>query len=275
MHRRELAAQQVELLAEPVQHPVHLAGLVAAQRLGELDRVDVGAGDTGGGQHRRRRPPGQRRQRLTAAEQQTGHTEQHDRHQDQHHHVQQHQRHGPILPYRPTAACRSLATRAGAGGDDGVHRRPIGQRHRRGARRVAVAVDEELGQTHAGVGDAAAREQGRDDLTAHRAQLGQRPVAVCPHTEVDLRDRVQAQPVVGVDQQADLDAVAGRERHRHQQFAGGRIFAAQRLQHTAQLGSQRREQRPRHQLGDPATAGGAFAAAGIARRRSAAAGRSS
>jgi hypothetical protein len=87
---------------------------------------------------------------------------------------------------------------------------------------------------------------------------------VCAHTKVYLRDRVQAQPVIGVDQQADLDAVARRERHRHQQFAGSRILAAERLQHTAQLGPQRREQWPCHQLGDPATAGGALVAAGVA-----------
>ena len=67
-------------------------------------------------------------------------------------------------------------------------------------------------------------------------QLGQRPVAVLAHAEVDLGDRVEPQPVVGVDQQPDLDAVARRERHRGQQLAGARVLAAQRLHHAVSSG---------------------------------------
>src|SRR6476646_1405488 len=42
---RQLAAKQVEFLSESVEHPVDLTGLVAAQGLGELHRIDVGTGD--------------------------------------------------------------------------------------------------------------------------------------------------------------------------------------------------------------------------------------
>ena len=48
-HRCQLTAKRVEFLSQPVEHPVDLAGLVAAQRLGELHRVDIGTGDARGG----------------------------------------------------------------------------------------------------------------------------------------------------------------------------------------------------------------------------------
>ena len=91
--RRELSAHQIELLPQPVQHPVDLAGLVAAQCLGELDGVHVGTGDAGGRQDGGRGGPGQRRKRLAPAEQHAAQPEQHDGHQNQHYQIQQNQRH--------------------------------------------------------------------------------------------------------------------------------------------------------------------------------------
>src|SRR5690349_20615263 len=41
-YRGQLPAYQVEFGTQPVQHPVHLAGLVATQCLTELDGLDVG-----------------------------------------------------------------------------------------------------------------------------------------------------------------------------------------------------------------------------------------
>ncbi len=85
------------------------------------------------------------------------------------------------------------------------------------------------------------------------------------YTQVHLCDRVQTEQVVGVDQDSDLDAVAGRERHRGQQFPGPGIFTAQRLQHVAEFRSQRRQQRPGHQFGDPAPSVGILAIADFQR----------
>ena len=98
-------------------------------------------------------------------------------------------------------------------------------------------------------------EQGRDDLAAHGAQLGQRPIPMGPDTQIDLSDRIDAQPVEGVDQQTDLHAVARGERQRRQQFPAGRVLAAERLPDAAQLGPQRGQQRPGHQFGDPPATG--------------------
>ena len=66
-------------------------------------------------------------------------------------------------------------------------------------------------------------------------------------------------------EQADLDAVAGRERHRRQQLAGAGVLAAERLEQAGQLGPQRGQQRARDQLGDPAAAVGVLAAADLQR----------
>ena len=70
-------------------------------------------------------------------------------------------------------------------------------------------------------------------------------------------DRAQAQPVEGIDQQADLDPVARPERQRRQQFPGSRVLAAQRLQYAAQLRPQRRQQRPGQPARDPPATGSA------------------
>ncbi len=95
---RELTAKQVEFLPKPVQYPVDLAGLVAAQCLGELHRVDVLPGDTGGGQHGRRGGVRQRGQHLAAAEEHAADGEQHDPDQHEHHKVQEYEGHTSIVP---------------------------------------------------------------------------------------------------------------------------------------------------------------------------------
>lgn len=59
------------------------------------------------------------------------------------------------------------------------------------------------------------------------------------HTEIDLTDRRQPQRVVRVEQKADLDAVAGRERDSGQQLTGARVFTAKRLQYRREFRPQR------------------------------------
>ena len=119
-----------------------------------------------------------------------------------------------------------------------------------------MAVGEELGESDAGVGDAAAGQQGRDDLAAHRAQFVQRSVAVGADAEVHLGDRLQSELVVGVDQDPDLHPVAGGERHRGEQLPGAGVLTAQRLQDRAQFRAQGGQQWSGDQFGDPAAAVG-------------------
>ena len=80
-------------------------------------------------------------------------------------------------------------------------------------------------------------------------------MAVLAHPEVDLGERVQAQPRVGVQQQPDLHPVAGGEGQLLQQLAGRGVLPAQRLDHPGELGPQRGEQRTGHELGDPPAPG--------------------
>ena len=67
----------------------------------------------------------------------------------------------------------------------------------------------------------------------HRAEVAQRLVGVLAHVQVDLRDRVEAEQRVGVDQQRDVDAVAGDERQPLEQLAPGRDLARQAAARTA------------------------------------------
>src|SRR5690606_16058369 len=76
--------------------------------------------------------------------------------------------------------------------------------------------------------------------------------AVFAHTDVDLRQGVQARQVQGVDEHAELHAVADREGQLLQQRAAGRVLAAERLDEAGQLRPVHVEQGARHQLGDPA-----------------------
>ena len=54
-------------------------------------------------------------------------------------------------------------------------------------------------------------------------------MGVLADLEVDLGDRVESRFRVRVDQQADVDAVAGDERQALEQFAPGRDLAGERL----------------------------------------------
>ena len=64
--------------AEPVQHPIDLAGLVTAQHRGELHRLDIGARDPEAGSTVAVVARGNGRKLFTTAEHQTGDTEQDD-----------------------------------------------------------------------------------------------------------------------------------------------------------------------------------------------------
>ena len=57
-----------------------------------------------------------------------------------------------------------------------------------------------------------------------------------------------------VDEQAQVDAVAGRERQPLEHRAPTGVLARQRLDDAAEVGEQEREQRPGHELGDPSAA---------------------
>ena len=57
---------------------------------------------------------------------------------------------------------------------------------------VAVGAGHELGQSCPGVRQAAAAQQGGDDLPAHRPEFGQRPVAMGADAEIHLSDGVKA-----------------------------------------------------------------------------------
>ena len=74
--------------------------------------------------------------------------------------------------------------------------------------------------------------------------------------EVDLGDRVEPGDGIRVDQQADVDAVSGRERQPLEQLAPGGDLAGQRLLHRGQVGIEQVEQRAGGQLGHAAAAVG-------------------
>ena len=62
--------------------------------------------------------------------------------------------------------------------------------------------------------------------------------------------------VEDVDEQADLDGVAGEERQLLEQRAAAGVLAGQRLDDARQLGEEQVDERPRHELGDaPAALG--------------------
>ena len=83
--------------------------------------------------------------------------------------------------------------------------------------------------------------------------------------EVDLGERAEAAEPQQVDEQPDLHAVAGDERHLLQGRAAAGVLAAQRLDEPGQLRPQRVEQRAGGQLGDPAAAGGLHRAVDLER----------
>ena len=63
----------------------------------------------------------------------------------------------------------------------------------------------------------------------HRAELAQRLMRVLAHVEVDLGEAVESDSLVGVEQQRDVDAVAGDERQALEQLAARGDLAGERL----------------------------------------------
>ena len=107
----------------------------------------------------------------------------------------------------------------------------------------------------AGVVDAGLRSAVARTASACGAELVERTVAVLAHTEVDLRDRVEAEALDEVDQQPELDTPPLDERQHLERFAPARVLAAERLHDVGELREEQREQRARDQLGDAAAAG--------------------
>ena len=93
-----------------------------------------------------------------------------------------------------------------------------------------------------------------EDHEAHPRQALQLLVAVHPPLQVDLAKAVQAEPLREVDEVADLDRVAGEERDRLEMLAPARVLAGERLDQARQLGEEQVDERPRHELRDPAAA---------------------
>ena len=83
----------------------------------------------------------------------------------------------------------------------------------------------------------------------HRTEIAQRLVGVLADVEVDLGERVEPDQLVGVDQQSDVDAVAGHERQLLEQLARGGDLAGQRLLHRRQVRVEEVQQRSGGQLG--------------------------
>ena len=101
-----------------------------------------------------------------------------------------------------------------------------------------------------------AGERGLPDLGGHPAEPQVVVVPVPSFAEVDLRHGVEPDGVQRVDQQRDLDAVAGGERQPLQQVAAGGVLAGERLDEAGQLRPVQVQQRPGDQLGDASAAGG-------------------
>ena len=60
-----------------------------------------------------------------------------------------------------------------------------------------------------------------------------------PPLEVDLAEALDADPLRGVDEVADLDRVAGEERDRLEQRPAPRVLAGERLDEPGQLRDRR------------------------------------
>ena len=92
---------------------------------------------------------------------------------------------------------------------------------------------------------------GAEHLGGHHAERVLGLLAVGAGAEVDLRQRVDAVRVDGVEEDGDLDAVPGGERQRLEQRATTGVLAGERLHQSGQLGAVQPEQRTGDQLGDP------------------------
>src|ERR1700722_2556422 len=135
---------------------------------------------------------------------------------------------------------------------DGPHRVQVGVRLAE-LPQVGLAAEAVAVQTR---GQALARGHGSQHDRGHPGQAGQRLVPVLPGAEIDLGQAGQADLLVHVDQHADLDPVAGEERHVGEQLPTGRELARQRLHEARELRVEEVEERLGHQLGDPAAAVG-------------------
>ena len=144
----------------------------------------------------------------------------------------------------PQAAARRLASGGRSTCSAPTYLQPVArrghERRRQRSAQPAVALEPE-----------AQRLQNRE---RHRPQLSQRLVRVLAHVEVDLGDRVEPRQLVGVDQQRDVDAVAGHERKPLEQLTPGGDLARQRLLDSGQVRVEEVQQRPRRQLGHAAAA---------------------
>ena len=83
-------------------------------------------------------------------------------------------------------------------------------------------------------------------------QLGQGPVAVDPHAQVDLGHLLDAEAVGHVDEQAQLHAVAGGEARLVEHGPGRGRLAGQGLAHPGQLREEQVDDGSGHELGHPA-----------------------
>src|SRR5207244_2595220 len=93
-----------------------------------------------------------------------------------------------------------------------------------------------------------------DDDERHPRQPLELLVAMHPTLEIDLAQALDAQPLGGVDEMADLDRIAGEEGDRLEQRAAAGVLAGQRLDEAGQLREEEVDQRPRDKLRDAATA---------------------
>ena len=98
-------------------------------------------------------------------------------------------------------------------------------------------------------------ERGPQHVDGLGPQLVQRPVAVDALAQVDLGQAVGPQALGDVDQQAELDPVAGGEAELLEDPAVGRRLAGQGLAHPGELGEEQLEHRAGDQFGDPPAAG--------------------
>ena len=98
-----------------------------------------------------------------------------------------------------------------------------------------------------------ADQGGGEDLDRHGTEVEQRLVSVRAGAEVDLGDRGRAVDGQRVDEGGQLDGVAGRDRQRGEQLPSHGPLAGERLHQVLELRVEQGDQRPRHQLGDPAS----------------------
>jgi hypothetical protein len=84
--------------------------------------------------------------------------------------------------------------------------------------------------------------------------------------EVGLREGVEADQLLAVEQHGDLDAIADREGQALEQLASRGDLAGQRLREAGEPGAVQVQQRAGHELGHAAALAGQHVAAGGERR---------